>query len=66
MTKRFRSSYGDDLVITDNIITVTNRFGDIYSGYLENDKVVTTTQIGLSYLARAYNEFKMNSYDGSN
>jgi hypothetical protein len=57
--KNFKSSYGDDLVITGSDIKVTNKFGHTYKGRLENDKVVTATQIGLSYLMRAYNEFKL-------
>nr|DAK56578.1 MAG TPA: hypothetical protein [Caudoviricetes sp.] len=54
----FTSSYGDLLIISENKLSVTNKFGDTYTGYLdENGRVVAKSAKGLGYLSRAYNEF---------
>ncbi|MDR3226524.1 MAG: hypothetical protein LBT56_02500 [Prevotellaceae bacterium] len=60
-TINFKSSYGDDAVIINDIIILTNKFGDTYAGRLVNDKVVTKAKLGLNYLTRAYNEYKMQA-----
>lgn len=54
----FTSSYGDLLIISENKLSVTNKFGDTYTGYLdENGRVVAKSAKGLGYILRAYNEF---------
>lgn len=54
----FTSSYGDLLIISENKLSVTNKFGDTYTGYLdENGKPVAKSVKGLGYISRAYNEF---------
>ena len=54
----FTSSYGDLLIISENKLSVTNKFGDIYTGYLdENGKPVAKSAKGLGYISRTYNEF---------
>ena len=54
----FTSSYGDLLIISENKLSVTNKFDDTYTGYLdENGRVVAKSAKGLGYLSRAYNEF---------
>ena len=49
----FQITYSNDI----DIIEVTTKFGDRYTGWLENGKVVTKSKIGLGYLTRAYIEF---------
>ena len=57
-TQKFTSSYGDNLTITNSELVVTNKFGNTYKGWLnENGKVVTKSKMGLGYLVRAYREF---------
>ena len=57
----FTSSFGDILVINGTSLKVTNKFGDTYTGYLdENGKPVAKSAKGLGYISRAYNEFKVN------
>jgi hypothetical protein len=56
--KKIKSSYLDELVITGDVIVVTNSFGDTYKRQSEDNKVVAKTQISLSYLTRAYSEYK--------
>lgn len=54
----FTSSFGDILVINGTSLTVTNKFGDSYTGYLdENGKPVAKCAKGLGYISRAYNEY---------
>ena len=54
----FTSSFGDILVINGTSLTVTNKFGDSYTGYLdENGKPVAKSAKGLGYISRAYNEY---------
>ena len=54
----FTSSFGDILVINGTLLTVTNKFGDTYTGYLdENGRVVAKSAKGLGYLSRAFKEY---------
>lgn len=54
----FTSSFGDILVINGTSLIVTNKFGDSYTGYLdENGKPVAKSAKGLGYISRAYNEY---------
>lgn len=54
----FTSSFGDILVINGTSLNVTNKFGDSYTGYLdENGKPVAKSAKGLGYISRAYNEY---------
>lgn len=54
----FISSFGDLLTISEKKLSVTNKFGDTYTGYLdEKGKPVAKSVIGLGYISRAYNEF---------
>ena len=53
------SSRQDTLRIEGNKITVTNKFDDTYTGYVnENCYVVTKSRLGLGYLDRAWKEYK--------
>ena len=55
----FTSSRQDTLRIEGNKITVTNKFDDTYTGYVnENGYVVTKSSLGLGYLDRARKEYK--------
>ena len=40
-----------------DLIEVTTKFGDRYTGFIQNGKVVCKSRIGLGYLTRAYREF---------
>lgn len=54
----FTSSFGDILVINGTSLTVTNKFSDSYTGYLdENGKPVAKSAKGLGYLSRAFKEY---------
>lgn len=53
----FTSEQKDVLVIDNNIITVTNKFGDTYTGILQSGKIKAKSAIALSYLTRAYNAY---------
>lgn len=54
----FTSSYGDLLIISENKLSVTNKFGDTYTGYLdENGKPVAKSAKGLGYISRAFKEY---------
>nr|DAY10109.1 MAG TPA: hypothetical protein [Caudoviricetes sp.] len=54
----FTSSYGDLLIISENKLSVTNKFGDTYTGYLDkNNKPVAKSAKGLGYISRAFKEY---------
>nr|DAX28742.1 MAG TPA: hypothetical protein [Caudoviricetes sp.] len=54
----FTSSFGDILVINGTSLNVTNKFGDSYTGYLdEKGKPVAKSAKGLGYISRAFKEY---------
>lgn len=54
----FTSANQDVLVIDNNIITVTNKFGETYVGILQSGKIRTAKRLGLVYLVRAFNAYQ--------
>lgn len=61
----FTSSLQDKLMIEGNNITVVNKFGDTYKGYLdENGKIVCKGKLSLGYLLRAMEEYKLSNNNG--
>jgi hypothetical protein len=59
---KFTSIQSDELVITGSKLEVTTKFGDRYTGWLnEKDSVCTHSRLGLGYLMRTYREYKSNN-----
>lgn len=56
----FKSSiYSDTLEIEGNMIKVTNKFGDTYTGSMDAfGKITTKSKLGLGYILRAMTEFR--------
>ena len=51
--------FSDTLTINGNEIKVTNKFGDTYTGRLdENGKINTKSRLGFGYLVRAMQEYR--------
>lgn len=58
MTTKFFKNDRFELTVNGNKLSLINKFGDRYEGYLdENGKVVTKQRFGLGYLIAAVNDF---------
>ena len=58
-TIEFTSSNGSQLIITDNELMVTNKFGETYKGrFDENGKIVTKSRFGLGYILPVIEEYR--------
>ena len=47
-----------ELEVKGNELSLTNKFGDVYTGHIDDKgKVVTKQRLGLGYLVDAVNDF---------
>ncbi|MFQ8804133.1 MAG: hypothetical protein ACLR8Y_02120 [Alistipes indistinctus] len=58
MTTKFFKNDRFELTVNGNKLSLINKFGDSYEGYLDdNGRVVTKQRLGLGYLVAAVNDF---------